>query len=106
MKKEIVLIALTGDKRTDEFMHSMDMFESFKRYATEKVITLNVNATFNIAKVIISVKEAFEKAGENVVCVFIPGDKISAFIDEDVKAVSDGKKFFLLDTYLKRYEVI
>ena len=114
MKIEVVLIK--GNKKLDDMMHAFDVFESFKRlcwpitleltFAREMDKTKLVPTPKEIdkANLIATLKEGVEKMGEEfVVAAFIPGEKEGAWVDESVKAISNGKSWAMIDKVLQSY---
>lgn len=100
---KINLIAITGNKKIDEWMHSCDLFEDFKRLGIVHNITITHKEPLkkiNLKKLITNIKKAFEAADEIVTAIFIPGLKTGAYINKDTLVISDGKKFIFLDELL------
>lgn len=103
--RTVKLVALFGDNATTAFAQAFDVFERSKVFATKNIITLTVNDNFNPTTGIISVRDALIAAGNTVVCIFIPGDSESAYVDNSVVTVSNGTKWFLLTRFLKMYGI-
>jgi hypothetical protein len=88
----------------DQIMHAADLFETFKVYATIKVVELTLKPGTTDKKGVEDLIKISEAYGDRVVAAFIPGRPDGAFVDKSVKAISDGKKWCVLDPVLKYYK--
>ncbi len=93
------IVVISGDATMTRFMQDADVFEQFKVLAS--VRELEVHHTNALASVLEMIKEATEKAGHRVVAIFSPGTPEGAWRDPNIKVVSDGKKWYMLDNALK-----
>lgn len=101
--KTVYAIIIAGDARMDEMVHAFDVFESWKVFASIDAIEIDMIDDLSIADALISVRKAYVKAGLRVVAVFVPNDFTGAWVDESVRAISDGRKWSMLDAVLNRY---
>jgi peptidase E len=94
---------IAGDRRKDSFMHAADMFESFKRYGEKFCIEYekgNLDQEF-----IVKLKDLFEKNGYVVTALWLAEDPKVHYVDWNVKLVSNGKTFFVLEECLNQFGV-
>jgi hypothetical protein len=94
----MIVVALAGEKRIDDFMHAADVFEPSKRLVyvyTFKTISENKNG------LLLKYKKALELSGLKVVAVFELGNLEGAYIDKTVKMISNGHTWSLLSDFLK-----
>lgn len=101
--KTVYAIIISGDARMDEMVHAFDVFESWKAFASIDAIEIDMIDDLSIADALISVRKAYVKSGLRVVALFVPNDSTGAWVDESVRAISNGRKWLMLDLVLKRY---
>ena len=93
----MIVVALAGEKRIDDFMHAADVFEPSKRLVyvyTFKTISENKNG------LLLRYKKALELSGLKVVAVFELGNLEGAYIDKTVKMISNGQTWRILSEFL------
>lgn len=93
----MIVVALAGEKRLDDFMHAADVFEPSKRLVnvyTFKTTSENKNG------LLLRYKDALEKTGLRVVAVFVLGDPENAWVDNTVKMISNGQTWRMLSEFL------
>lgn len=103
---EIPIVCICGEKKMDDMMHMMDVFEPFKALATvqKMVITRTSEPTSEQFGVLVkALRDALETTGYRVVAVFSPNRKEGAWKDDTVKCISDGEKWCMIDPVLEAY---
>lgn len=107
MSKKINVLILQGNKRTNEFMHSADMFETGKQLIDEEATKLMIEyADDDVSKFPAELAASLEEIGRNVVFVAIEtvdGKRIPepiVYIKPNVQTVSMGTKFALFEEVL------
>lgn len=96
--RQVRFFVISGDRRVNEFMKGFDLREDMKAFATMRTLVLTGTATNQ--EMFDLLKAGLEKDFWLVylLCEFQPD---LVYRDERVKVVSDGRKFFLLDDYLR-----
>jgi len=112
---EVVLIAVMGDARMDQYMHAVDLFEHFKRLIDTDArgipqcqsfyLTLEPKiAEPDYVKLIGWLKDAIAKEGsKRLLACFAPGIETGAWRDETCTHVSTGKSWCELAPLLERW---
>lgn len=96
-------ILIAGDEVMDGLLHAADVFESFKVFAQihEEDIELKPGISHGLALAVL--KREAEKKGMRVVAAFVPHCAEGTYLDPTVRAISDGKKWVMLDKVLEAY---
>ena len=100
---KLTCILIAGNRQMDQMMHAAGVFESFKVYATINKIELTLKPDTTDQKGVEDLIKISEAVGDRVVAAFIPGRPDGAYVDKSVKAISDGKKWCMLDKVLEAY---
>jgi hypothetical protein len=105
--EKLTCIVFCGDAKTTQFAQGLGVFESNKVVAVPQRVTLSLNPNHAPqVRLLQSTKEAFEKGGQRVVAIFVPGDSEGSWRDKTVKVISDGERFVLLDEALAAYDYV
>lgn len=104
MSETIQCVVISGDKRMDHIMHAADVFEPFKAYAVIEQFEVTLKPDTTAEKGVSDMIRVAEELGRRVVAAFIPGRPDGAYVDKSVKAISDGKKWCMLDRVLEAYK--
>ncbi len=101
-------IIIHGNKQQNDFVRNADVFEPFKVLAVPVTyqIEYKVGEVIELKDKFKKLKQGFEMAGENVVAVFVPGDKETAYFDENIKVISDGQRWTTIDSVKRTYKLI
>lgn len=106
MSEKIRCVVVSGDRQMDEIMHRADLFEPFKAFASVEVLEVTLKPNTEHGKAVNDVVYAYNHCGRRVVAAFIPGRPDGAYLDESVRAISDGKKWCMLDLVLEAYRFV
>lgn len=103
-KQTLELVVLYGPARMDAMMHAADVFEPWKSLVTD---TVRISCTWDsdkasLARVISRFKEGYEIQGYRVTAIFSPGNPEGAWRDPEIKAVSTGHDWMMLNDRLKQ----
>jgi len=98
------IIIIAGDKDKDDFMHKLDVFESFKHLGNSTKVVLSEGAIITNDE-ILKLKEICENKGMFVTAIIYSADPSISYINWDVIVVSDGDRWFLLADYLNQYGI-
>jgi hypothetical protein len=107
----VVLDIISGDKKTNDFMHYCDMFESFKQLGEHQCLV--VTGEPDLENLTMNTKRALEEGGQNVVFVSIRQidealtNDYEQYIKPGTASISDGKKWGMFKGCLEQlgYEV-
>ena len=97
------IVLIEGDKKVDDFMHSLDVFESFKVVAWPYEIKINGNEIPD--EKVSELKTLLEEENRRVVAIFFKETKKVSYLDESVFTISNGKNFALLNNVLEAYGI-
>jgi len=118
--KKIYATVIHGDKKITEFMQACDLFDNAKIIGKIDEITLDIKPGVNLAEnsylrsVVENLKNAYEHAGHNVAFVHIVHvqddniivlnnkGNVKPYINKKIRQISDGKKSFIFEEFLKR----
>lgn len=106
---EITFDVFSGNKLTNELMHSADIFDSSKQLATyRKIKFIDDKKALTLDKWLVLFKEILEKADENVIFLSIreidgqPNNEFQPYILENINSLSTGHKFGVFEDMLDR----
>ena len=96
---KVQCVAISGDKKMDDIMHAFDVFEPYKAFAVVEQFELTLKPGTTADNAMEDMVRILTECNRRVVAVFIPG-RPHGYRDESVKAISDGKKWCMLDKVL------
>lgn len=104
---KIIIDAIVGEKKRNDFMHACDVFESFKHLGEYMCLKATASEGFVPSEFIEKVKKQFESGDVNV--IFISIKSIDGTLNKDyppyikpgVSSISNGHQFGLFDNMLK-----
>jgi hypothetical protein len=108
MKFQVCIIA--GNAKTNSFMAGFDLTDrGTKAFMLPKFIAFDLERELGSEaenKLVNLIKYRFVSYGNKVAAVFFVGKPETAIIDHTIKTISDGKKWFVLDDFLRAHGAI
>ena len=96
---------IAGDKKQDDFIHRVDMFEPFKRLGHCFSVTYEIPDGTSRSDIVAVAKELLTRSGSFVTAVWDAQHSEHCYVDWNVKVVSDGQKWFMLRDYLAQFGI-
>jgi hypothetical protein len=102
----VTINVIAGSKSMDDLFHAADIFEPFKHFGENISFEYFLEKSLPNLDFIARLKNGFEKSGDFVTAIWLAEMPDVNYVDWSVKAVSNGKKWFLLEPYLAQFKII